>query len=171
MRPWKTEDLQPFAEMNADPRVRRFFPSLLSREESDASVATYRQMHERDGFGFFAVEFRETSQFIGCLGMQSLSFELAHVSKPAIEIGWRLTPEAWGQGLATEGARAILRYAFEERGIAEVVAFTVPVNLPSRRVMEKLGMTHHAQDDFDHSNLADGHPLRRHVLYRVRRIA
>ncbi len=171
LRPWKAEDLQPFAEMNADPRVRRFFPSLLSREESDASVATYGQMYEQDGFGFFATELRETSRFIGVIGMQRMSFELAHVSKPTIEIGWRLAPEVWGQRLATEGARAMLDFAFRQVQLAEVVAITVPVNLPSRRVMEKLGMTHDPQDDFEHPKIADGHPLKRHLLYRIQKEA
>lgn len=171
LRPWKSGDLQPFATMNADARVRRFFPCPLSPEESDASVATYRRMHELDGYGFFAAELRATSKFIGVLGMQRMSFELAHVSKPAIEIGWRLEPEVWGQGLATEGARGVLQFAFRQIQLAEVVAITVPVNLPSRRVMEKLGMTHDAQDDFDHPKIADAHPLQRHVLYRIRRQA
>ena len=96
-----------------------------------------------------------------------MSFSVPAISGPAVEIGWRLTPDVWNQGLATEGALAVLQLAFEELLLPEVVAFTVPANLPSRRVMEKLGMSHDPQGDFDHPNLPTGHPLRRHVLYRI----
>ncbi|MGO8719679.1 MAG: GNAT family N-acetyltransferase [Acidobacteriaceae bacterium] len=171
LRPWQNQDLPVFAEMNADPRVRRFFPSLLSREESDVSVAAFRKMCERDGFGFLAAELRETSAFIGLIGIQRMTFPLPTVPPPAVEIGWRLHPQSWGKGLATEGARAVLRFAFEELQLPEVVAFTIPANLPSRRVMEKLGMTRDPQDDFDHPRVSSGHPFRHHVLYRLQRSA
>ena len=157
--------------MNADLRVRQFFPSLLTREESDASVARFRRSYERDGFCFFAAELRGSSQFIGLVGMQTMTFSLPRLSEPTVEIGWRLTPEVWGQGLATEGARAVLQYAFDELELAEIVAFTVPANLASRRVMQKLGMTHDPHDDFDHPHIADGHPMRRHVFYRIEKSA
>jgi RimJ/RimL family protein N-acetyltransferase len=85
-----------------------------------------------------------------------------------VEIGWRLAAEYWGQGLATEGARALVRYGFETLFLQEIVSFTVPANRKSRRVMEKLGMTCNPADDFDHPRLWEGHPLRRHVLYRLR---
>lgn len=139
LRPWRQEDRAAFAAMNADARVRRFYPSLLSREESDASIERYQEMYLRDGCCFFAAELRETSAFIGCIGLQRMSFALPSITSPTFEIGWRLTPEVWGQGLATEGARAALQFAFERQNLSEVVAITVPMNLPSRRVMEKLG--------------------------------
>ena len=171
LRPWKDTDLPPFAAMNADPRVRRFFPSLLTREESDASVTRFLESHQHDDFGFLAAELRENSQFIGLIGMQAMKFALPRVAQPAAEIGWRLTPEVWGRGLATEGARTVLQFAFEQLRLTEVVAFTVPANLASRRVMEKLGMTHDPHDDFDHPLIEDGHPMQRHVLYRIEREA
>lgn len=126
-------------------------------------------MFARDGCCLFATELRETSDFIGYIGLQRMSFALASVTSPTFEIGWRLTPEIWGQGLATEGARAVLRFAFEEQHLSEVVAITVPANLPSRRVMEKLGMTHNPEDMFDHPKIPAGHPLQRHILYRISR--
>lgn len=171
LRTWRNEDLLPFAKMNADPRVRKFYPSLLNREESDAAVARYRRMHELDGFCFFVAELRETSSFVGFIGMQRMSFQLPAVSLPVVEIGWRLTPEVWGKGLATEGARAVLRFAFAQIQLTEIVAIAVPINLQSRRVMEKLGMTHDAQNDFDNPKVPDGHPFQRHVLYRIDRNA
>lgn len=169
LRPWQDRDLPAFAGMNADPCVRQFFPSLLSREESDASVAVFRRMYDLDGFCFLAAELSETSEFIGMIGIQRMTFQLPTVSPPAVEIGWRLAPQTWGRGLATEGAHAALQVAFEKFQLAEVVAFTVPANLPSRRVMEKLGMTHNPDDDFNHPRLPAGHPLQRHVLYRIQK--
>lgn len=105
--------------------------------------------------------------FIGFIGLAVQSFE-AHFT-PCVEIGWRLAAEYWARGLATAGAREIVRYAFEVAGLEELVSMTVPANLRSRRVMEKLGMTQNPADDFDHPNVPEGHPLRRHILYRLRR--
>jgi ribosomal-protein-alanine N-acetyltransferase len=167
IRPWKDEDLSPFAQMNVDPRVRKFFPSLLSREESDAAVTRFQKHYEKCGFCFLATELRDTSEFIGFIGLQTMSFELPAISQPAVEIGWRLMPKVWNRGLATEGARAILQYAFTQLRLEEVVAITVPTNTPSRRVMEKLGMTYDPKDDFDNPRVADGHPFKCHVLYRI----
>jgi RimJ/RimL family protein N-acetyltransferase len=169
LRPWQASDLPAFATMNADPRVRRFFSSLLTREESDASVARFVRMHELDGFGFLATELRDTSEFIGLIGIQRMSFLLPGLSIPAVEIGWRLNAESWGKGLATEGARACLDLAFEKFQIPEIVAFTIPANLPSRRVMEKLGMTRNPDDDFDDPRIPAGNPCQRHVLYRIKK--
>ncbi|MHB2007932.1 MAG: GNAT family N-acetyltransferase [Acidobacteriaceae bacterium] len=167
LRLWQDRDLPAFAEMNADPRVRKFFPSLLTREESDASVARFQEMYAIDGYAFMATELRETSEFIGLIGIQRMSFLLPGLSVPAVEIGWRLNQKSWGKGLATEGARACLVLAFEKFQLPEVVAFTIPANLPSRRVMEKLGMTRNPDDDFDDPRIAAGHPCQRHVLYRI----
>ncbi|MHB1938170.1 MAG: GNAT family N-acetyltransferase [Acidobacteriaceae bacterium] len=169
LRPWQDRDLPAFAEMNADPRVRRYFSSRLTREESDASVARFIRMYALDGFGFFAAELRDTSDFIGMIGIQRMSFLLPGLSVPAVEIGWRLNEKSWGKGLATEGARACLDLAFEKFQLPEVVAFTIPANLPSRRVMDKLGMTRDPHHDFDHPRIPDGHPFERHVLYRLQR--
>jgi RimJ/RimL family protein N-acetyltransferase len=166
LRPWQESDRHPFHQMNADPRVMEFFAAPLSPAESDATIDRIQAHFAQHGFGFFAAELRATGEFIGFAGMSHVPFE-AHFT-PCVEIGWRLAAAHWNQGLATEGARACLRYAFEELALAEVVAFTVPANRRSRRVMEKLGMSHDPADDFDHPRLPEGHPLRRHVLYRVR---
>jgi ribosomal-protein-alanine N-acetyltransferase len=155
--------------MNADPRVRQFFPSVLTREESDASVTRFLRMYALDGYGFFATELRDTSQFIGMIGIQRMSFLLPGLSVPAVEIGWRLTAESWGKGLATEGARASLQLVFEKFQLPEIVAFTIPANLPSRKVMEKLGMTRNPDDDFDDPRIPAGNPCQRHVLYRIQK--
>ncbi|HLH00743.1 MAG TPA: GNAT family N-acetyltransferase [Bryobacteraceae bacterium] len=168
LRHWTAADLEPFARMNADARVMEFFPAMLSREESDRTVRERVLPHfERHGYGVCAAELRENGAFIGFIGLAVPAFT-AHFT-PCVEIGWRLAPEYWGRGLATEGAREMLRYGFEVVGLDELVSMTVPANVRSRRVMEKLGMTRKPSDDFDHPNLPEGHPLRRHLLYRLRR--
>ena len=153
--------------MNSDRQVMEFMPGLLGREESDRLVDRIQVHFERHGFGLFAAELRENRTFLGFIGLSVPGFDASFM--PAVEIGWRLASEHWGEGLATEGAREVLRFAFQELGLAQVVSFTVPENVHSRRVMEKLGMTHDAADDFDHPLLPEGHALRRHVLYRLKR--
>jgi ribosomal-protein-alanine N-acetyltransferase len=169
LRHWRDTDRAPFAQMCADPLVMRYFPSTLTREECDRMVDRNLAHFDRHGFGLFAAELRETAGFIGFIGLAVPGFQ-AHFT-PCVEIGWRVAARYWNRGLATEGARETLRYAFDTLGLAEVVSFTVPANLPSRRVMEKLGLTHDPADDFDHPGLPEGHPLRRHVLYRVRALS
>jgi RimJ/RimL family protein N-acetyltransferase len=143
------------------------FPTLLSREESDEMVDRAKAHLEQHGFGPWAVELRESHQFIGYVSLYVPQFE-AHFT-PCVEIGWRLAKEHWGKGLATEGARALIRHGFEVQRLLELVSFTVPANLRSLRVMQKLGMTSDRRDDFDHPFIPAGHPLRRHVLYRLKR--
>jgi RimJ/RimL family protein N-acetyltransferase len=165
LREWRDEDLAPWAALNADPRVREFFPSVLTFEESAAQMRQARDHFARHGFGPWAVEVIGGAPFIGFIGLSVPSFE-AHFT-PCVELGYRLAFDAWGHGYATEGARAGLRYGFESLGLPEIVAFTTATNWRSRRVMERLGMDHDRADDFDHPSLPDGHPLRRHVLYRI----
>lgn len=167
LRRWRESDREPFARMNADPRVMEFFPEPLSLDESNQLVDRIEAHFEEHGFGLYAVELIEDHSFIGYIGLAVPKFS-AHFT-PCVEIGWRLAASCWGRGLATEGAREMARYAFDKFGLDELVSFTVPGNLRSRRVMEKLGMTHNPTDDFDHPGLPEGHPLRRHVLYRLRR--
>lgn len=167
LRMWLPADREPFAKLNADPRVMEYLGGVLSRAESDAAVDRIEDHFEKHGFGHFAIELRETGAFIGAIGPAMVAFE-AHFT-PCVEIGWRLGFEYWGRGFATEAARAVLQYCDETLHLREVVAFTVPANFRSRRVMEKVGMTHDPADDFDHPNLPEGHPLRRHVLYRPAR--
>ena len=166
LRPWRESDREPFALMNADPVVMEFFQACLSRAESDLAVDRVEAHFRQHGFGVFAVELRSEQTFIGFTGLSVPRFE-AHFT-PCVEIGWRLAKEYWGKGLATEAARAAIKYGFETVGLDEIVSFTVPANVRSRNVMEKLGMTHDPADDFDHPAIPDGHPLRRHVLYRLR---
>lgn len=167
LRHWREEDREPFARLNADARVMEFMPGRLSREESDLFVERIQAHFGKHGFGLCAAELRHDHSFIGYVGLAVPAFECAFT--PCVEIGWRLAADYWGQGLATEGARQMTRYGFEEMGLQALVSFTVPGNVRSRRVMEKLGMTHDPADDFDHPHLPEGHPLRRHVLYRLER--
>ena len=152
--------------MNADPRVMRHFPSALSEQQSDLLAARINEHFAAHGFGLWAVEITGVAPFAGFIGLAIPKFE-AHFT-PCVEIGWRLAAEYWGNGYAPEGARAALAFGF--KASEEIVSFTVPENLASRRVMEKIGMTHEPSEDFDHPSLPEGHPLRRHVLYRLRRV-
>jgi ribosomal-protein-alanine N-acetyltransferase/3-dehydroquinate dehydratase/shikimate dehydrogenase len=165
LRRWRDTDRKPFQALNVDPRVMEFFPATLTAEESDQAIARIEQQFDRRGFSLYAAELIETKAFIGFVGLSVPAFDAPFM--PAIEIGWRLAYEYWGRGLATEGARAVVRHAFQTLKLPSLVSFTVPANLRSRRVMENLGMVHHPADDFDHPRLPLGHPLRTHVLYRL----
>jgi RimJ/RimL family protein N-acetyltransferase len=165
LRRFRDDDRAPFAEMNADPRVMRHFPATLTRLESDATVERIRANFHARGFGLWAIEVPGQAEFIGFTGLMPPSFE-AHFT-PCIEVGWRLASGYWGNGFATEAARAAVRFGFEQLGLREIVSFTVPTNVRSLRVMQKLGMHHALADDFDHPRLPEGHALRRHVLYRL----
>jgi RimJ/RimL family protein N-acetyltransferase len=167
LRRWLPSDREPFARLNADARVMEFMPWVLTREESDWLVDRIEAHFEQHGFGLWAAEVLLTSAFAGFIGLSVPHFE-AHFT-PCVEIGWRLAAEHWGSGFATEGARAVVRHAFDDLGLASLVSFTVPANVRSRRVMEKIGMTRDPRDDFDHPGLPVGHSLRRHVLYRLAR--
>jgi len=165
LRPWRDHDLVPFAALNADARVMKHLPAL-SREQSDAIVARIRRHFYDHGFGLWAVELPGRASFVGFIGLLRPAFD-AHFT-PCVEVGWRLAFDYWGNGYATEGARAAVAFGFSMLGLDEIVAMTVPANRASRRVMEKLGMTRGDDDDFDHPLLPAGHPLRRHVLYRLK---
>jgi RimJ/RimL family protein N-acetyltransferase len=167
LRGWTDSDRPAFANLNGDLRVMEFLPGPLSPRESDELFDKIQSHIRAHGFGLYAVELPRKCSFIGYIGLAIPSFKAKFT--PCVEIGWRLAAEHWNQGLATEGARAVVRHAFENLGIPELVSFTVPANNPSRRVMEKLGMTRDPAEDFEHPRLPEGHPLRRHVLYRLRR--
>lgn len=166
LREWREEDLEPFAKLNADPRVMEHFPGVLTRDESDAHARRIMARMESLAFGFWALEHSETKQFIGFTGLSAPSFK-AHFT-PCIEIGWRLASEYWGHGYASEAARACLAYAFEGLQLEEVVSFTVPANIRSRAVMERLGFRHNSSDDFMHPGLPTGHPIQLQVLYHLK---
>jgi RimJ/RimL family protein N-acetyltransferase len=167
LREWRDSDLAPFAALNADPCVMGHFPRPLDGAESDAVVMRIRDHFARHGFGLWAVEVPGVAEFVGFVGLSVPSFE-AHFM-PCVEIGWRLAQEFWGRGYATEAARAALEFGFHNLGLTEIVSFTVPANLRSRAVMERIGMSHSEADDFDHPSIPSGHPLRRHVIYRIGR--
>jgi RimJ/RimL family protein N-acetyltransferase len=153
--------------MNADPRVMEHFSAPLSCEESDAVADRIATHFERHGFAQWAVEILGIAPFAGFIGLSIPRFE-AHFT-PCVEIGWRLAAEYWNRGYATEGARASLEFGFSSLQLQEIVSMTAVGNLRSRRVMEKIGMAHSPIDNFDHPLVAEGHPRRRHVLYRLRR--
>ena len=165
LRQWVTADREPFAALNADPLVMEHFPAPLSRADSDGLADRIEATFRTQGFGFWAVEVPGVTSFAGFIGISVPSFD-THFT-PCVEIGWRLARTHWNKGYATEGAAAALRYAFRTLHIAEIVAFTAQGNSRSRRVMEKLGMRHDSAGDFNHPLIPAGHPLYRHVLYRI----
>lgn len=169
LRAFEDRDREPFAGMNADPEVMRYFPTALTRKESDALLDRIAERWVTDRVGLWAVERREDGIFLGFAGLAIPRFH-AHFT-PCVEVGWRLVRAAWGHGYATEAATAALRYGFEVAGLEEIVSFTTVANERSRRVMDRVGMTHDAADDFDHPNLPPGHPQRAHTLYRLRAAA
>ncbi len=165
LRPWRDADLPAYAALNADAEVRRWFPGILTRRESDAQAARLQEHIAAHGFGLWAVEVPGVAAFIGFVGLQHVTF--AAPFTPAVETGWRLAREHWGRGYATEAARAALAHGFGPLALPEVVAFAVLGNMASRRVMERVGMRRDPAGDFDHPGLPEGSPLRRHVLYRA----
>ena len=165
LRQWNQEDLEPFANLNADSRVMEYFLGLKTKEESDHSACLMSGHIEKYGWGFWAVSVAKTGEFIGLIGLEDVHFKTDFT--PAIEIGWRLAFKHWGKGYATEGALASLRYGFETLKLDEIVSFTAVGNMRSRAVMERIGMYHDSKSDFDHPKLPEGHPLRKHVLYRI----
>lgn len=165
LRRWRPEDREPFVALNADPEVMAHFPSVLDRAASDALADRADRKLAEHGWGLWAVEVVGDAPFIGFIGLAEPTFEAPFA--PCVEVGWRLAREHWGRGYAPEGAAACLGYAFDVVDLDEVVSFTTAGNANSRRVMEKLGMTHALGDDFDHPSLAEGSPHRRHVLYRI----
>ena len=166
LRQWRDEDWAPFAALNADPEVMRYFPSTLDEPESDAFASRNAALLEVQGWGLWAVEVQETGEFVGFVGLNEPQWTAAFT--PCTEVGWRLARSAWGKGYATEAARAALSVAFGPLGRTEVVSFTAVGNDRSRAVMERLGMTRDPAEDFDHPNLGPDSPVRRHVLYRLR---
>jgi RimJ/RimL family protein N-acetyltransferase len=165
LRRWRDEDREAFAAMNSDPRVMEFFRSSLSRVESDAMVDRIQKHFNEHDFGLWAIEVPDVASFIGFAGLDVARFSAPFT--PCVEVGWRLAFEHWGRGYATEAARLALGYGFGTLALAEVVSFTCATNYRSRAVMERLGMRRDPAEDFDYPSLPEGHPLRRHVLYRL----
>lgn len=163
LRPWRESDLAPFAEQNADPEVMRFLGGPLTRKESDAYVRRAEAHHAVHGFCKWAVEAPGIAPLIGGVGLSYVSFDASFT--PAVEVAWRLHKRFWGEGYATEAARAAIDDGFTRVGLRDIVALTTLANLPSQRVMQRLGMRRDIE--FDHPRYAADHPLRRHVLYRM----
>lgn len=165
LRQWRTEDLEPFADLNADPRVMEFFPALLDRVTSDALADRCRSLIAERGWGFWAVEAKSTQEFIGIVGLHIPPVEMPFMD--LVEVGWRLAFDYWGQGLATEAAQGSLRVGFELLQLTEIVSYTAVINQRSRSVMEKLGMSY--VKNFEHPKILPNSPLRTHCLYRLSR--
>lgn len=163
LRQWRGADHQPFAELCADPRVMRYFPAPLNEEQARASIERFTAHIVEWGYGFWAVERRDNQQFIGFVGLNNIDGGFSFA--PGVEIGWRLTKSAWGQGLATEAARAALQFGFEQARLPAIIAMTSVHNSASERVMVRLGMQ--KIGNFNHPRLMPEHQLCEHVLYRL----
>jgi RimJ/RimL family protein N-acetyltransferase len=164
LRRFTDGDREPFAGINADPRVMEHFVAPLDRAASDAFVDRIEQRFERQGSSLWAVEVVGGPRFIGFVGLWDATFEAPFT--PAVEVGWRLAADAWGHGYATEAAVAAVDDGYVRCGLEEVLSFTATVNHRSRAVMERLGLVRDLEGDFDHPNVPEGHPVRPHVLYR-----
>ncbi|HZR16621.1 MAG TPA: GNAT family N-acetyltransferase [Verrucomicrobiae bacterium] len=162
LRQWQDSDLEPYAVMNSDPEVMRYFPRPLTREESAASLGRLRRSIDERGWGLWVVAV--DGQFAGFTGLAVPLFEASFT--PCVEVGWRLRREYWGRNIAYRAARQALDHGFRVLELQEIVSFTAATNLRSRRLMERLGFTHSPAEDFDHPSIAPGHDLRRHVFYR-----
>ena len=170
MRPWRDDDRPALAAICGDAEVRRFYPKVLTAEETSAQIDGVIAATARNGFHFAAAELKSTGKLIGFIGLGVILDRLRDVipGRPRVEIGWQLDKAVWGHGLAPEGARAWLDYGWNTLKLEEIVAFTAAINLPSQRVMEKIGMSREASDDFDHPALAPDHRVLKHVLYRIK---
>lgn len=169
LRNWRDDDRDLFREINRDPKVMEFFPFRRSREEADAMMERMRAVIDETGFGFYAVELKESAEPIGFCGLARAGISPI-LPEDTVEIGWRLATRFWGQGYVTEAARALIDFGFATKGLDEIVSFVVEANSRSTAVMERIGMRRDADGDFDHPRVPDTHPhLKRHVLYRIGR--
>ena len=168
LRRFLPEDTDAMVAINADPVVMECFPSTMPGEATLAHLERVNSHWDKNSFGLFAVVIRRTGQMIGFTGLSIPPYETP--AAPCVEIGWRMTPTAWGNGYATEAATACLNWGFDELGLSEIVSFTFEGNVRSRKVMERLGMKRNTQDDFDHVKLPADSPLLRHVMYRLARL-
>ena len=165
LRTFEENDIDLMSLIDQDPKVCEFLPSIGNREKTAQSVHRFMIHYHDHEFSLYAVELKSTGEMIGWCGLMTPAFEAHFI--PAVEIAWRLASNQWNHGYATGAAKAVLQYAFEQLNLNEVVSFTVPDNIRSRRVMEKIGLHHNPMDDFDHPKLEKSHPLCRHVLYRI----
>ena len=164
LRQWTAEDYEAFAKLNADPKVMEYFPSTLTKIQSDVMASTLKALISQNAWGFWVLEEKETGLFVGTLGLHEPTDNLPFL--PCVEIGWRLSSEHWGKGYATEAGQEVLKFAFEVLELEEVLSFTAVVNKRSSSLMERLGMKN-AYENFEHVALPVGHRLREHVLYKI----
>lgn len=167
LRTWKDKDIKPYFLINQDPKVIEFLGGALTMEQVQDFIKAQNIQYQERNYALWAAELKESGEMIGFIGLHYVDWE-AHFT-PAIEIGWRLGSQYWGNGYATEGAKACLSYGFNKIGLREIIAITVPANVRSRRVMEKLGLKRDMGDDFVHPELPHDHHLSQHVLYRLAR--
>ncbi|VWX62864.1 putative enzyme [Burkholderiales bacterium 8X] len=167
LRPWRDDDREPFAAMSSDQDVMRYLLPFASPGAVTAWIERQMSHLRQHGFCFWALESKQTGEFVGATGLHRLSYD-AHFT-PAVEVGWRLARKHWGHGYAVEAATKALQFGFEYLGLLEIVANTAPANVNSQKVMTRLGMTHEPRDDFDHPLVPKGNPLRTQVLYRMSR--
>jgi RimJ/RimL family protein N-acetyltransferase len=172
LRTWKSDDIPLMAAISSDPLVMEHFPYTQDLAATQKLIAHIQDHYEKYGYCLYALEIKNTGEFIGFVGLNHPSFDIPGFipkSLPIVEIGWRLSSTHWGKGYATEAAKAVLKYAFNELNLKEIISFTVPANIKSRRVMEKIGLHHSETDDFNHPKIDEGSPLKQHVLYRLAR--
>jgi len=167
LRDWKKADLEEFIRINSDSMVMEYMPRILKPDDSKRLMKKFHEHIQKNGYGMFAVEIKETGEFIGTVGICQVRFDAPFT--PAVEIAWRLNYESWGKGYATEAARAVMDYGFNEMDLDEIVAFTIHDNTPGIHVMEKLGMTRDKKGDFIYPRLKKEHPLALHCLFRINR--
>jgi RimJ/RimL family protein N-acetyltransferase len=165
LRRWRESDHEPFAALNADPKVMEYLPDRLTRAESNHLIARIEAGFAACGYGLWALEVRATGEFVGFTGLAVPSFD--GLFTPAVEVGWRLARSTWGKGYATEAGLASIAFWFRDAGLDEIVSFTSAANVRSRAVMKRIGMTHDPAHDFDHPELEETDLLRPHVPYRI----
>lgn len=165
LRTWSKEDADPYFKINQDPKVIEFLLGPLTMEKVNDFIHAVNKHQDTHGYTLWAAELKETGELMGFIGLSYTTFK-SHFT-PAVEVGWRLGSQFWGKGYATEGAKACLEYGFKQRGLKEIISFTVPANIRSLRVMEKIGLKRIVNGDFAHPKLATDHPLSKHVLYRL----
>lgn len=168
LRTWKKSDLKPMIQINQDPRVMEFFPSTLTQKKTEELVERLTNHYKKHGFTLYPVELKKTKECIGMVGIATVPFKTAFT--PAVEIAWRLAPEHWGNGYATEAAKAVIHHAFTVLNIKKIVAFTTSKNIASQRVMEKIGMQRNTAFDFEHPKLDKKSPLLKHIFYEIKAV-
>ncbi|RYZ06765.1 MAG: N-acetyltransferase [Myxococcales bacterium] len=167
LRPLCLDDFELLASLNRDPRVMEHFPALLGAAETQRQLGRLLSHREAHGFGTWVATLGATGESLGVFGLQHVDFQAAFT--PAVEVFWRMVPASWGRGYATEAARSLVRFGFQQLELARIVGFTAARNGRSLALFGRIGMKPDARFDFDHPKLPLGHPLRRHLFFEARR--